>query len=429
MNKLTFFFLILPILCFGQKQEFPDHFTDKTLRIDYIFSGNATGSLAALKEMSQLPVWAGKRVNLSENLLKGNADICMYDLKTGESIYKDSFSSLFKEWLDIPEARSRTRSFEVTCLLPYPREEVRIEVRFRNRNGEYLPVITHPVDPNDILIRQKGNKNTTPYVELHTGGKTTECINIAIVAEGFTENEMDKFLEYARETCNQLFLHKPFDKYKHRFNIIAVKSNSLESGISIPRSGDWKNTPFGSHFDTFYSERYLTCPNVHAVHDVLAGIPYQHIIILANTDKYGGGGIFNAYTLTTTGHPDFKPVVVHEFGHSFAGLADEYFYDVPDETYPLSDEPWEPNITTLIDFDSKWKDLLPDHTPFPTALADSAQYPVGVYEGAGYKSRGIYRPAPNCRMKTNACNRFCPVCQRSIEKLILFYTENKFPEP
>ena len=160
----------------------------------------------------------------------------------------------------------------------------------------------------------------------------------------------------------------------------------------------------GSNFSTFYSDRYLTTGNVKAVHDLLTGIPYEHIIILANTDEYGGGGIYNSYTLTTARHENFKPVVVHEFGHSFGGLADEYFYDNDDistSDYHAGIEPWEPNITTLADFGKKWEDMLKAGTPVPTPSADAQLYPTGVYEGGGYVSKGVYRPADECRMRDN----------------------------
>ena len=160
-----------------------------------------------------------------------------------------------------------------------------------------------------------------------------------------------------------------------------------------------------------------------SIHNALAGIPYEHIIILANTDVYGGGGIYNSYTLTTAHHPMFKPVVVHEFGHSFGGLADEYFYedDTMTDTYPLDVEPWEQNITTRVNFASKWEDMLPPHIPVPPPVAQQKNYPVGVYEGGGYSFKGIYRPAYNCRMKTNEHPEFCPVCQRAIRRIIEFY--------
>lgn len=226
--------------------------------------------------------------------------------------------------------------------------------------------------------------------------------------------------------CDALFSHEPFKKLKDKFNIVAVASPSEDSGVSIPGQGKWKSTAVSSHFNTFYSDRYLTTSRVKSIHNWLAGIPYEHIIILANTDTYGGGGIYNSYTLTTAHHPDFQPVVVHEFGHSFGGLADEYAYtETPSPQYPYEVEPWEPNITTLIDFDSKWKDMIPEGTAIPTPVAtENADLytKVGVYEGAGYTQKGLYRPTTECRMKINEAPAFCPVCQRALERLINFYT-------
>ena len=197
--------------------------------------------------------------------------------------------------------------------------------------------------------------------------------------------------------------------------------------MSIPRDHAWKSTAVSSHFDTFYSERYLTTRSVKTIHNWLAGIPYEHIIILANTDTYGGGGIYNSYTLTTAHHPMFRPVVVHEFGHSFGGLADEYAYDDAESPfYPQTIEPWEQNITTLVHFEDKWKDMVPEGTPIPTPAEtdpDKLYTRVGVFEGAGYTAKGVYRPTTECRMKINEAPQFCPVCQRALERLIRFYTD------
>jgi hypothetical protein len=246
---------------------------------------------------------------------------------------------------------------------------------------------------------------------------------------------MDLFYQDAQIACDALFEHEPFKKLKDKFNIVAVASPSKDSGVSIPGQGIWKSTAVDSHFNTFYSDRYLTSNHVKQIHDWLAGIPYEHIIILANTDTYGGGGIYNSYTLTTAHHSMFRPVVVHEFGHSFGGLADEYAYtDDPSNQYPYDIEPWEPNITTLVDFDSKWKDLVSKKTEIPTKPLDSTPdknghykegvfTKVGVYEGGGYTKKGIYRPTTECRMKINEAPVFCPVCQRALERLIRFYTE------
>lgn len=425
MKKHILLLLCLIAVSSTRAQVFADHFADKTLRVDYIFNGNASGQAICLDGLSALPTWAGRKHHLAELPLQGNGQIVMRNAASGKTIYTTSFSSLFQEWLETDEARNVTKGFENTFLLPYPLQPVEIEITLLDPRRNVRASMKHIVHPNDVLIEQKGNSHITPHKYLLHNDSPEKCIDVAILAEGYTPQEMQTFYEDADIACKSIFDHEPFKSMKKRFNVVAVASPSTDSGVSVPRLNEWKHTAFGSHFSTFYSDRYLTTSRVKAIHDALAGIPYEHIIILANTEEYGGGGIYNSYTLTTAHHPMFRPVVVHEFGHSFGGLADEYFYDndVMTDTYPLDIEPWEQNISTQVDFAAKWKDMLSENTPVPTPAEVSENYPTGVYEGGGYSAKGIFRPAENCRMRTNEYPAFCPVCQRALRRIIEFYTE------
>lgn len=425
MKKHILFLLCLIAVSSTRAQVFADHFADKTLRVDYIFNGNASGQAICLDGLSALPTWAGRKHHLAELPLQGNGQIVMRNAASGKTIYTTSFSSLFQEWLETDEARNVTKGFENTFLLPYPLQPVEIEITLLDPRRNVRASMKHIVHPNDVLIEQKGNSHITPHKYLLHNDSPEKCIDVAILAEGYTLQEIQTFYEDADIACKSIFDHEPFKSMKKRFNVVAVASPSTDSGVSVPRLNEWKHTAFGSHFSTFYSDRYLTTSRVKAIHDALAGIPYEHIIILANTEEYGGGGIYNLYTLTTAHHPMFRPVVVHEFGHSFGGLADEYFYDndVMTDTYPLDIEPWEQNISTQVDFAAKWKDMLSENTPVPTPAEVSENYPTGVYEGGGYSAKGIFRPAENCRMRTNEYPAFCPVCQRALRRIIEFYTE------
>lgn len=425
MKKHILFLLCLIAVASTRAQVFADHFADKTLRVDYIFNGNASGQAICLDGLSALPTWAGRKHHLAELPLQGNGQIVMRNAASGKTIYTTSFSSLFQEWLETDEARNVTKGFENTFLLPYPLQPIEIEITLLDPRRNVRASMKHIVHPNDVLIEQKGNSHITPHKYLLHNDSPEKCIDVAILAEGYTLQEIQTFYEDADIACKSIFDHEPFKSMKKRFNVVAVASPSTDSGVSVPRLNEWKHTAFGSHFSTFYSDRYLTTSRVKAIHDALAGIPYEHIIILANTEEYGGGGIYNSYTLTTAHHPMFRPVVVHEFGHSFGGLADEYFYDndVMTDTYPLDIEPWEQNISTQVDFAAKWKDMLSENTPVPTPAEVSENYPTGVYEGGGYSAKGIFRPAENCRMRTNEYPAFCPVCQRALRRIIEFYTE------
>lgn len=406
--------LLTVFLCIGLSlaaQDFGRWFTDKTLRIDYIFSGNARGQHIAVDELLTEPRWFGKRQRLGEVPMEGNGQITVRDHRSGQVIYRNSFSTLFQEWLSYPEAQTATKSFENVFLVPMPKDTVDVTVDLRNSRRQVTASLTHMVVPNDILIRPIGYSHVTPYVTLQKAADTTRCIRIAYVAEGYRPDEMDTFLADARKAMGYLFSYEPFKSMRDRFSIVAVESPSEESGTSYPSKGVWKRTALSSHFDTFYSNRYLTTLHLKDLHDWLAGIPYEHIIVLVNTSEYGGGGILNSYNLSMTHHRNFRPVVVHEFGHSFAGLADEYAYEeeqVP--MYPADVEPWEKNITTKVDFHGKWENLI------------GKDPKAGFYEGAGYTLKGVYRAYPDCRMRTNEYPEFCPACQQAIRKVIDFYT-------
>lgn len=425
MRRILFLLIAVIIVSAVYAVDFTSVFADRTLRVDYIFSGLPDADTmrceTSVASVSSLPHWAGRRHNLDKLPLKGNGNVTMTSL-SGDTLYRASFSSLFSEWLTLND--SRPTSFEHSVLMPFPKDSVNVILTLTDSRHREISRCSFVVDPADELIALKGKSHITPHRYIHCGAVPERAVDVAILAEGYTAEEMDSFYRHAEAAVEAIFSHEPFKSMKDRFNFVAVAAPSLDSGVSVPRLGDWKSTAVSSHFSTFHSDRYLTTGSIFALNDLLAGIPYEHIIVLANTDEYGGGGIYNSYTLTAARHPLFRPVVVHEFGHSFGGLADEYFYeqDVMTDTYPLDVEPWEPNITTLVDFDSKWKSLIPQGVPQPTSPEDAVKYPIGLYEGGGYSFKGIYRPADECRMRNNTYPAFCPACRAAITTLIDFYT-------
>ena len=423
MKRFFLFLFLFTTFYAAEAQVFSDYFEERTLRIDYTFAGDATHQVIALDQLSQMPGWYGKHKRLAELPVEGNGQISVRCHRTGEVIYRNSFSTLFQEWQSYPEAEQVWKSFENVFLVPMPKDTVDITIDLRNNRREVTSTMTHQVVPGDILIRHIGENDVTPYTVVQEAADTSHCIHIAYLAEGYTEEEMNVFLKDVNIAVEALFAHDPFKSMRSRFNIVAVQAPSAESGTSEPSKGIWRNTALKSHFDTFYSNRYLTTLHLKTMHDWLAGTPYEHIIVLVNTSEYGGGGILNSYNLSMTHHEMFRPVVVHEFGHSFAGLADEYAYDqeqIP--MYPHDVEPWEPNITTLADFSKKWQSMVAKGTPIPTPIKAGKER-AGLYEGAGYSLKGVYRAYPDCRMRTNENPEFCEVCKQAISRLIDFYTK------
>ena len=425
MKVQTLFRILLALLPVSHSLAQNDCTPERTLRIDYEFAGNAQTQHISVDELCSFKGWAGRTIHMDSVPLRGNGDITLRDARSHQVIYTQSFSTLFQEWLATEEAVHTSRSFENVFLLPMPQDSAYVTIRlFNDKNGRVTTALTHRIDPNDILIRQLDRLPVPPHKYLHQSGAPSEKIDVAILAEGYTSEEMDAFYRDAQAAVEAILSHAPFKQMADRFNFVAVASPSADSDVSIPLKGLWRNTAVSSNFSTFYSDRYLTTLHLRDMHNLLAGIPYEHIIVLANTDTYGGGGIYNSYMLTTTHHAAFCPVVVHEFGHSFAGLADEYFYDDQYENYysPQA-EPWEQNITTLKDFSQKWSDMLPKRTSIPTTPTRKNLQSIGVYEGGGYMSHGVYRAFQDCRMKTNECSAFCAVCQRAISRMIEFYSK------
>jgi len=417
----SFVLLLFSLNALAQNAFADDILLDRTLRVDYIFSGTDKSCDIALDELMSFDGWAGRRVNLDILPVRGNGSITMRDAASGQVLYCNSFSTLFQEWQATEEATRVRKSFENVFLLPFPSVKVEICVELYDFHNNVSSSFTHQLDPSDILIRKLGKVSADTRYILKSGD-TSERIDVAILAEGYTASEMSRFYADASAAVGAIISHEPFASMKDRFNFLAVGLVSEDSGVSIPKQNLWLSTALGSGFDTFYMDRYLTTLRLKQMHDAIAGLPYKHIIILANTDNYGGGGIYNSYTLTTAHHKSFKPVVVHEFGHSFGALADEYYYDDMFVEYYYPDvEPWEQNITTLADFSSKWKEMIPSDIPVPTPSGSGVA--VGLYEGGGYQSKGVYRASEDCRMKTNAAPEFCPVCQRAISEMIKFNTE------
>ena len=241
------------------------------------------------------------------------------------------------------------------------------------------------------------------------------AVDIVLLPDGYTAQEMEKFKKDCQFFVQSLFSYAPYNRYTDRFNVRAVLVPSLDSDVTMPGDKLYRNTALSCSFWTFDSERYCMTYDNETMKTLAGQVPYDQIYILANTKKYGGGGIFNSYCVSTTGDSYASDVIIHEFGHGFAGLADEYAYDGTDN-YCLEVEPWEPNITTLVDFESKWADLVAPETPIPTPNTNQYNNTVGAFEGGGYLTEGMYRPQRHCMMRDYA--PFCAVCNRTIEAVI-----------
>lgn len=420
---LSFLFLLINISVFSQKIDFNKYFTTQSLRIDYIHGGNSDTAYILLKKLKQEPYWGGTQNNLLDTFFYGEYHVAVYDIAENKKIYSYNFSTLFSEWQLIPEAQHLSKAFEESISVPFPKNKIRVTIEEHQINNTYRKVFELEFDPKNTIV-EKGLSTNFEVKQLLNNGDAANKIDMVFIAEGYTRKEMKKFLKSAKALSDSLFESNPFSKHKDKFNVYAILSFSDESGTDLPRADNWKNTILNSKFNTFGVDRYLTTPSYHAIKDIAAQVPYDQICVLVNTEKYGGSGIYNFYNISSANNEQTPEVFIHEFGHGFGGLSDEYagdYLETSDHQYTQY-EPNRPNVTTLKNFNSKWADLVDPETPIPTPDTKKYKNTIGAFEGAATKNKGVYRAEQTCKMKVLYVP-FCTICKRSLEQTINFLTD------
>jgi hypothetical protein len=404
--------------------KFEDYFLDKALRIDYFHTGNFETEYYSIDELIEEPYWGGSKINLEDKFNYGKYKVVVYDSTANIIIYSYTYSTLFSEWQTTEEAKSTVRTFTETMLIPYPKNKVRVEFFSRNRKNEFFKKFAYSVDPQNYFIKKEISKKYDSFQVLNSG-ESSDKVDIVLLPEGYTQNEMQLFKQNCEKFAEYLFNSSPFKENKNKFNVWGVEAASEESGTDFPAKGIWTKTLFNTNFSTFGTERYLMTTDNKTVRDAASNVPYDQIYILVNTKEYGGGAIYNYFSVCMSNNRFEEQVFVHEFGHGFASLADEYVTeDVSYQNfYDLNVEPVDPNLTTLVDFNSKWKNMVDDETPIPTPETNESKNKVGAFEGGGYVQKGIFRPMLNCTMRALNAEGFCSVCKKAIQEMIDFYTK------
>lgn len=404
--------------------QFDAYFHNRTLRLDYVHAGNADSEFYFFDELLDEPFWGGSKVNLIDTLKYGEYFFEVTDLKENKVIYSRGYCTLFGEWQTTEEARQTQKSFTETVVFPFPKNDVRVDFYSRSRKGVFEKKFEYVVDVDNYFIK-KERRLKYPAFDVHLSGEPDKRVDIVILPEGYSAAELELFVKDCSSFAGHLFSFEPYTSLRDKFNIRAVLAPSPESGCDIPADNIWVKTLLDAGFYTFDSERYCMTSNNKAVRDMAANAPYDQIYILVNHQKYGGGAIYNHYSLSVNSNSMAAKIFIHEFGHGFAGLGDEYFDSevAYSDFYPLDVEPWEPNLTTMVGFDKKWKDLLSSETPIPTPTDEFYRSSPGVFEGGGYSAKGVYRPAYDCLMHTFQGETFCVACSRGIRKMVDFYAD------
>ena len=406
------------------QNNFNKYFHSKTLRLDYYHTGDKENDFYSFDELIEEPYWGGSKINLIDKFEYGKYKFMVFDEESNELIYSRGYSTLFNEWQTTEEAKHTVKSFSETVVFPYPKNPVRVEFFSRNKKNEPVMKFEYKIDPENYFIKTERVDEYESFDVLYSGDPSVK-VDIVIIPDGYTADEMETFRSDCDEFAGYLFNSSPFKENKNKFNIRGINAPSEESGTDIPAEDLWKKTLVNSTFYTFDLERYLMTTDNKTLRNVAANVPYDQIYILVNSNKYGGGSIYNLYSVCVNDNQAEEFVFVHEFGHGFASLADEYFTsDVAyQDFYSLDVEPLDPNLTTLVNFDSKWKDMVEDGTPIPTPSTEEYKDVLGAFEGGGYVEKGVYRPKEDCTMKSIVVDNFCPVCKRAIVQMIDFYTE------
>lgn len=474
MRVIALFITVLLVTntLFAQTGNFSDYFNDTTMRVDYFHHGKSDYENFSIDRVVNDGPWAGSKTQLLDEIAYGLYFYEVEDAETGMPLYSRGFASIFGEWQTIPEAEERIGTFHESIRFPWPLKPVKVIMKKRNPgNNEFEEIWQTTIDPEARAVNKARKPAEYKTWDLMVNGPAETKVDIVILGDGYAHDEMEKFHNDIERLTLELLAVEPFKSRKGDFNIRAVETPANESGVNKPHPGIFKRTPLSVSYSSFDSERYALTYDNKKVRDVASEVPYDDFMfILINERTYGGGGIYRLYATVAADNAFSDYIFVHEFGHHFAALADEYYSSsVSYKPQPITVEPWEANVTALLDGDNfKWNDMVDDNTPIPTPWEKesfdkfsleiqkerselrAAKAPeeelealflrqrehetqqlynmeysgkVGAFEGCSYHQYGLYRPYCDCIMFTRNNNDFCPVCQRAIETVMEQYVK------
>jgi IgA peptidase M64/peptidase M64-like protein len=463
MNRLAFAVVLILMLA-------APLFAAPTMRVDYYHTGNDKEEHFSLDRVLIEPLpWAGNPARPIDPTNRGKYFFEIVDVASGRTLYSRGFSSIYGEWETTAEAKEMKRTFSESLRFPAVDRPARVVVKKRDAKNVFQSIWTFTLDPaNKFVERGAKMPSAGPLITIHEVGSPEDKLDLLILGDGYTAAERGKFERDARRLASVLLQTTPFKERERDINIWGLVPASLESGISRPSQGIHRRSPLGASYDAFDSERYVLTFENRAFRDIASNAPYDVVEILTNSSTYGGGGIYGLYSTVAADSAWAPYVFVHEFGHHIAGLADEYY--TSDVAYlPATDrvEPWEPNVSALVDPSAlKWKDLVAPGTPLPTpwpkeefenrsretqerrrkireskspeaqmdalfrdqmqretALLGGSAFSgkVGAFEGANYEAKGFFRPQTDCIMFTRDDVGFCLVCRRAIVEILDLY--------
>ena len=392
-------------LCAALAGQAPAIDFDRTMRVDYVHRGGPGGEVLTLDGIRAEAAWPGSRTQLVDATDLGKYVFEVIDRASNRILYSRGFATIYGEWETTPEFRTRDRSFHESVRFPWPAAPVRIAIKKRDPQNVFEPLWEVDVDPRSVAADDRAA--SAGIATVFESGPPSRKVDLLLISDKYSTRQAAQFHSDAARLVSALFALEPFKSRRGDFNV---------RSLHVPES------PAPVEFNIFGLDRYALTYDNRALRDIAAAAPYDVIEILVNEKRYGGGGIFNQQSTVAAANEAAAYVFIHELAHNLAGLGDEYVGSVTYETgAPVKVEPWEPNITALHDPSAlKWRDLVEPNTPVPTPLSHAGK--VGAFEGAGYESRGLYRPEVSCIMGSRQVTDFCRVCQRAINRIIDLHT-------
>lgn len=440
----------------------PRWFNDDTMRIDLYHVGSSNEERFAIARIRDENAWPGNYANLIDRSQFGDYLLNVFDRRTHDLIFSQSFDSAI-------ETSDKWDGDTETMRMPFPRGAVDVAIMRRDKRGKFVPAWSESIDPSSSSVDHAPSSRRVKTRTIFENGTPQNKVDLVIVGDGYKESEVDKFWTDAARASDYIFSTSPFKEYSSAFNVRSAFLASEESGISSPLDRVWRRSAFGATYNAHGVERSIGVQDSELLHDVAATVPYDAILVITNSKRYGGSAAYRRFAVAAIDSAWSRYLVVHEFGHAFAGLADEY-YTLAECKKARHPEPWKPNITASARKKTlKWRSLVAPDTPIPTpwlkgayerfdgefartylslrqvragedevnklisdalagatAMLSSEKYygRVGAFEGAGNEACGLFRPELNCIMFTLTPDRFCAVCSQAIREAVHWYTDH-----
>ena len=399
--------------------------------------------------------WPGRRDRLIDGRDWGDYRLSVHRSDREEPLFQQGFDTSLG-------AHARSATTQLSVRFPLPLRPVRATIEKRRGESAFGAISSFDIDPAAEILDRSQVPSAARVDTILQSGAPEAKVDVAILGDGYREGEYAKFAADAARAAGYLFSIGPLQSRRGDFNVRSVFAPSAESGVTDSYLGLKKDTALRCAYGSAAAERTLVAEDNRAVREIASAVPYDFLLILANARRYGGSAYFGGPAVVAIDSARARYLVIHEFAHAMAGLADEYYMPVADgPVYRGNIEPWQPNVTIAPER-GKWSDLLPE-APRPTPwnkteydrrfaayvqrynslreagageavieklMQDESRRQAallarnadprrrGCFEGANGYARGMFRSGADCVMFSLQTEYFCAACSGAMERTI-----------